>query len=279
MSLHIASLNSGSNGNCYFIQNGENAVLIDAGLSCRETEKRMKRLGLKIEHVKALFITHEHSDHIRGVEGLSKKHNLPVYITESTLKQSRLGINKTLVRVFAPYVSIAIGNLSVTAFPKQHDAVDPHSFLIEGNGITIGVLTDIGHVCEHVIDNFIKCDAAFLETNYDEEMLENGRYPVYLKTRIKSEKGHLSNNQALELFRKNRPRALSHLFLAHLSRDNNSAELALDLFQKHAGATTVEVASRYSETAVYQIGKNGFSRKLDLMNPEMETQQMSLFDL
>jgi phosphoribosyl 1,2-cyclic phosphodiesterase len=277
MSLHIASLNSGSNGNSYFIGNGKDAVLIDAGISCRETEKRMKRLGLQMSHVKALFITHEHSDHIRGAEGVSKKFNLPVYITEATLRQSRLGINKTLLRSFVPYESVSIGDLCVTAFPKQHDAIDPHSFLIEGNGITIGVLTDIGYVCEHVTRNFSQCDAAFLEANYDEEMLEQGRYPAFLKQRISSEKGHLSNIQALELLMTHKHTGLSHVFLSHLSKDNNSPELALQLFQQHAGSTTVEIASRYEETAVYQISKNEASRRLDLLKINLEVDQMSMF--
>ncbi len=277
MPLRIASLNSGSNGNCYFIENGTDAVFIDAGISCRETEKRMNRLGLEIKNVRALFITHEHSDHIRGVEGISKKHNIPVYITEATLKQSRLGIGKLLVRSFCPYQPVAVGSLSVIPFPKLHDAIDPHSFLVEGNGTTIGIMTDIGHVCEHVIRNFEKCDAAFLEANYDEAMLENGRYPVFLKNRIRSEKGHLSNNQSLELLLGFKPPALSHLFLAHLSKDNNSATLALDLFQKHAGDTRIEVASRYLETAVYQILKNEPSRRLDLLNQEQEAIQTTLF--
>jgi phosphoribosyl 1,2-cyclic phosphodiesterase len=277
MSLFIASLNSGSNGNCYYVGDGEDAVLIDAGISCRETEKRMKRLGLEIGDVRALFITHEHSDHIRGVEGISKKYNLPVYITQGTLKQSRLGISKSLVNVFAAYESIAVGGLSVIAFPKQHDAIDPHSFLVKSKGITIGVLTDIGDVCEHVIRNFKKCDAAFLEANYDEEMLDNGRYPIFLKNRIKSEKGHLSNAQALELLLSHKKPALSHLFLAHLSKDNNSPELALNLFQKHSGSTQVEVASRYTETAVYQIDKKKSVKRISLLQTDAGIQQMSLF--
>ena len=277
MSLFIASLNSGSNGNCYYVGDGEDAVLIDAGISCRETEKRMKRLGLEIGDVRALFITHEHSDHIRGVEGISKKYNLPVYITQGTLKQSRLGISKSLVNVFAAYESIAVGGLSVIAFPKQHDAIDPHSFLVKSKGITIGVLTDIGDVCEHVILNFKKCDAAFLEANYDEEMLDNGRYPIFLKNRIKSEKGHLSNAQALELLLSHKKPALSHLFLAHLSKDNNSPELALNLFQKHSGSTQVEVASRYTETAVYQIDKKKSVKRISLLQTDAGIQQMSLF--
>ena len=255
MSLYITSLNSGSNGNCYYIGDGQDAVLIDAGISCRETEKRMSRLGLDMKTVRAVFITHEHSDHIRGVEGISKKHNLPVYITEATLKHSRLGIQKPLVRCFGPYQPVMIGKLRISAFPKLHDAIDPHSFIIEGHGTTIGVFTDIGEACEHVIRNFAACDAAFLEANYDEYMLENGRYPAFLKTRIKSEKGHLSNNQALELLLTYKSTTLRHIFLSHLSKDNNSPEKALECFHSHANDTRIEVASRYCESALYHIQK------------------------
>jgi phosphoribosyl 1,2-cyclic phosphodiesterase len=146
MSIRIASLNSGSNGNAYFVECGNNAVLIDAGLSCRETEKRMKRLGLRMENIQALFITHEHSDHIRGVEGIARKFNLPVYITEQTFKASRLGIPKPLLHHFRSYEPIQLGSISVSAFPKQHDAIDPHSFIVEAQGITIGVLTEAMYV-------------------------------------------------------------------------------------------------------------------------------------
>jgi phosphoribosyl 1,2-cyclic phosphodiesterase len=277
MPLLIASLNSGSNGNCYYIESKGEAVLVDAGLSCRETEKRMTRLGLDIKNVKALFISHEHSDHIRGVEGISKKHSIPVYITEATLKQSRLGILKELVRCFNPHEAVSIGGLKIVSFPKQHDAIDPHSFLVEGEGVTIGVFTDIGVVCDHVAHHFKQCDAVFLDANYDEDMLDQGPYPVYLKTRIKSEKGHLSNVQALELMRAHKSAGLSHLFLSHLSKDNNSPELALGLFQKYAGSTVVEIASRYVETAVYRISKNESSRCIDLLKIETGMSQMSLF--
>lgn len=253
MSLYTASLNSGSNGNCYYIGNDNEAVLIDVGISCREVERRMLRLNLAMNNVKAIFISHEHSDHIKGVEVLSKKYDLPVFITERTLKYSGLNLNEHLP--FKAYGPVIIGALSVTAFPKHHDASDPHSFVIKGGDIKIGVLTDIGAPCSHVIKNFKECDAAFLEANYDEEMLDKGRYPFYLKNRIKSGKGHLSNTQALDIFINQRQEKMSHLFLSHLSKDNNCPDLVHELFQKHAGKTNIVVASRYEETAVYTIEK------------------------
>lgn len=256
MSLFITSLNSGSNGNCYYIGNDKEAVLIDAGISCKETEKRMKRLGLNIENVKAIFISHEHTDHIKGVEVLSKKFKLPVYITNGTLNNSNLNIGVQFIRTFRAYESIKVGELNVKPFPKLHDAADPYSFIISGNGINIGVLTDIGNACHHVIGNFKDCHAAFLEANYDEELLETGGYPFYLKKRIRSGHGHLSNVQSLEIFTKHRSENLSHLILSHLSRENNSPQLVQKLFTAHAGDTKIVVASRDYETDVFHITGN-----------------------
>jgi phosphoribosyl 1,2-cyclic phosphodiesterase len=254
MSLVVTSLNSGSNGNCYYVGNDNEAVLIDAGLTCRETEKRMKRLGLAMDKVKAIFISHEHGDHIKGLEVLSRKYRLPVFITAATLQHSRLRLDKELINTFGAHQPICVGALSVHPFPKLHDAADPNSFVVKDNGVTVGVFTDIGSPCEHVINNFKQCHAVFLEANYDEGMLENGRYPVHLKRRISGTHGHLSNRQALELFLAHRPAFMSHLFLSHLSKDNNDPELALGLFAAHQANMRITVASRYEEMAVQQIG-------------------------
>lgn len=225
--------------------------MVDVGISCRETEKRMLRLGLSMNKVRAIFISHEHSDHIRGVEVLSRKHQLPVYINEGTLKNSRLKL--TDVRSFSAHESIIVGGLSVIPFPKFHDASDPYSFVVSGNDINIGVFTDIGSPCEHLIRNFRKCHAVFLEANYDAEMLATGRYPYYLKKRISGGKGHLSNAQALELFISHKPDFMSMVLLSHLSKENNDPILAKELFMKHAGSVEVIVASRDQESPVYKI--------------------------
>lgn len=253
MSIFVTSLNSGSNGNCYYIGNNKEAVLVDAGISCREIEKRMKRLGLSMQKVKAVFVSHEHTDHIRGIPSLLKKYKLPVYITNNTLISGRLYLDRDLVRNFISHQPVSIGDLNITAFPKWHDAVDPYSFIISYNNISIGVFTDIGLPCQHVIKYFKQCHAAFLETNYDDEMLDNGTYPIHLKRRIRGEKGHLSNRQALELFRKHRPAYMSHLFLSHLSQNNNCPEVAEALFSPYADGVRLVVASRYEETPVFHI--------------------------
>ena len=253
MTLYIASLNSGSNGNCYYIGNNDEAVLIDAGLSCRETERRMRRLALPLSRVKAIFISHEHDDHIRGVEVLSRRYQLPVYITQPTLAECRFPPDPQFVKSFNEGQSVTIGGLSILAFSKAHDASDPYSFVVSSPTIRIGIFTDIGAVCDNLIRHFTSCHAAFLETNYDEELLEKGRYPWPLKNRIRGGHGHLSNRQALDLFAAYRPPFMSHLLLSHLSQDNNRPELAQALFEQQSRGTTITVASRHIESEVYAI--------------------------
>jgi phosphoribosyl 1,2-cyclic phosphodiesterase len=257
MSLFIASLNSGSNGNCYYIGNGEDAVLVDAGLSCRETERRMQAAGLSLQKVRGIFVSHEHGDHIKGVQGISKKHNIPVYVTEATKKSGKLFLYSHLVKPFAAGEVVQVFGLNIIAFAKYHDAADPHSFVVEGNGVTIGVFTDLGKVCDGLVHHFKKCHAAFLESNYDASMLENGRYPIHLKNRIRGGHGHLSNDEALELFKTHRPPHMSHLLLAHLSKENNKPEIVSDLFNAQANGVRITVASRYEVGEVFEVRGNG----------------------
>lgn len=277
MSMFICSLNSGSNANCYYLGNQEEAILVDAGLSCRETVKRLKRVGLSMKKVRAIFVSHEHGDHIHGVPALSKKFQLPVYLTYGTFQQSRLSIREDLIFHLRAYDPVAVGNLRVTAFPKLHDACDPHSFVVECAEVRVGVFTDIGAPCEHVITNFQQCHAAFLEANYDEDMLLKGSYPYHLKNRIRGEKGHLSNDQALELFATHRPPFMSHLFLSHLSRDNNSPKIVKNAFKRIAGGTEIIIASRDRETSLYHI-RNQRGPLLPSLRPAHTVQsQLSLF--
>lgn len=279
MALFVSSLNSGSNGNCYYIGNDRDAVLVDAGISRRETDKRLKRLGLSLKQIKAIFITHEHGDHIHGITGISRKHDIPVYITERTLHQSGLPLRDELVRIVRPYEDVQVGCITVKGFPKLHDACDPMSFLVSCDGVNVGVFTDIGYPCDHVRRHFAECHAAFLETNYDEEMLELGRYPWPLKNRIRGGYGHLSNKQALRFFQENRPHFMSHLFLSHLSRDNNSPDLAKELFEKVAGRTKIVVAGRYQETELYRILdlNRNYTQKPIHSRAFLQKSQLSLF--
>jgi phosphoribosyl 1,2-cyclic phosphodiesterase len=279
MPLQIASLNSGSNANCYYIGNSNEAILIDAGLSCRETEKRMNRLGLDISLVKAIFISHEHCDHIAGLRVLSKKYRLPVYITNTTLRNCGFEMEKELVFSFVHSEPVSIGELSIIPFIKSHDAHDPHSFIVSGNAIHIGVITDIGYACKHVIKHFRLCDAVFLESNYCEQMLSDGPYPLSLKRRISSRKGHLSNDQALELFLKHRPQSLQLLILSHLSQNNNHPEIVDKMFREHAGGVKLVIASRYRETELFSIERGHIVKSLKSLKKIRENKaQLSLFD-
>jgi phosphoribosyl 1,2-cyclic phosphodiesterase len=274
MALFIASLNSGSNGNCYYVASNETAVLVDAGISCKETEKRMKRLGLSMKKVKAIFITHEHTDHIFGVERLAKKYQLPVYITPATLHHGKLNIGEQLTRSFEQSSTIQIEDLTVIPFRKIHDAVDAHSFVVTDGDVRVGVFTDIGLPDEDFVHHFSQCHAAFLESNYDEWMLENGTYPWPLKNRIRGGHGHLSNKQALQVFLNHRPAYMSHLFLSHLSRQNNHPKKVKELFEPVAEGTKIIIAPRDKPTALYQIRA---SVKTNI-RIEVESFQLQLFE-
>ena len=271
MSLFITSLNSGSNGNCYYIGNETEAVLVDAGISCKEIEKRLLRLHLKIHIIKAIFISHEHSDHIKGVSVFSKKHQIPVYISKRTLDNGRIALEKHLVIHFEAFEKIQIGNLFITSFPKRHDACDPFSFTISWNELNVGVFTDIGSPCSNLIAHFQKCHAAFLESNYDTDMLVSGNYPYHLKKRISGGNGHLSNTQALEIFQSHRSPSMKYLFLAHLSKNNNCPELVSRIFNDCARGVEIIVASRYKESEVYELKDIAQSRaKLRQVVMQME---------
>jgi phosphoribosyl 1,2-cyclic phosphodiesterase len=253
MSLFVSSLNSGSNGNCYYIGNQDEAVLIDGGISCRETEKRMKRLGISPRKVKAIFASHEHGDHTHGIPVLSRKHQIPVYMTEGTRQNGNLEVKDHLLKILKPNVPVQVGNMTIVGFPKLHDASEPHSFIVEGSNVRIGVFTDLGKACDNVTSHFRRCHAAFLEANYDEHMLVNGRYPYMLKERIRGDHGHLSNDQALQLFMDHRPAFMTHLFLSHLSADNNRPAIVKEMFTRNAAGTTIVIASRRKETPLYHI--------------------------
>lgn len=275
MSLFVASLNSGSNGNCYYVGNNDDAVLVDGGISCRETEKRIKRLGLSLRKVRGVFVSHEHGDHVHGVASLTKKHGIPVYITERTRTACNMRLPDANVRVLSSNTTVRIGAMSITPFPKCHDASDPHSFMVSSDTVNVGIFTDIGTACENVVANFRQCHAVFLESNYDDLMLEQGGYPLALKNRIRGGLGHLSNKEARQLFVTHKPAFMSHLFLVHLSQNNNHPRVVRDTFYPVAGTTQVIIASREKETPLFHIRNNSANRKVQ--EPIRFAEQLSMF--
>ena len=216
--LEICAIASGSNGNCYYIGNQKDAILIDAGISCRQLLLRMQLKDLHHEKIKAVFISHEHSDHIRGARVLAKKLNVPVYMTVKTWYSTYKNMQPPFPRFFIPGTKTEVGEFIVFPFLKNHDASEPCSFRIEYKGKSIGVFTDIGEPCQNVMEHLGKCKALFLETNYDEEMLAKGPYPYYLKQRVASAYGHLSNLQAFKLLEEFGGTQLKCVFLSHIRR-------------------------------------------------------------
>jgi phosphoribosyl 1,2-cyclic phosphodiesterase len=251
--LTLCAVASGSNGNCYYIGNQSEAILVDAGISAKQTVARMKGRGLDPSKIRAIFISHEHSDHICGARVLSKKLKVPVFLTSQTYVSMYPHRRPDAPRFFVPGTRITVGSFIIHAFPKLHDAADPCSFRIEYNGFHIGVFTDIGSACDNVISNFGQCDAAFLETNYDEQMLWNGNYPWPLKKRIASEHGHLSNDQAYELLANNSGSQLKTVFLSHLSAENNTPEIAMKRFIQISDRVKIHMTSRYQAGEVVII--------------------------
>lgn len=251
MTFFFASLNSGSNGNAYFVGNKEQGLLVDAGLSCRETEKRMDRLGIPMEALKAIFVSHEHSDHITGIPALVKKYGLPVYLSAGTRKSIPLPLPPDTVQLVSHGQQVAIAGMQVTCFSKCHDAAEPLSFVVTKNQVHVGIFTDIGMPCENLRHYARQCHAMLLESNYCEEMLEKGRYTATLKKRIRGKEGHLSNDQALELYLQCSTPQLKHLVLGHLSQNNNTQEKVTATFAPHALHHTLAIASRYKESPLY----------------------------
>ncbi len=228
--FNIASIASGSNGNCYYLENSDDAILVDAGISTRQIVERMDRLGLSMSKLRGVFISHEHSDHIRGLYVLSRKYSIPVFITQKTYSSYGKIIRDSLINFFSPGECVKLGNIMVNPFLKSHDAAEPCSFSVSSEEKTVAVMTDIGWQCATVIDHIRNADAVFLESNYDDDMLRTGYYPPYLKARIASDLGHLSNTQAAKLTMEHASSRLRHVFLSHLSANNNTPELALSTF-------------------------------------------------
>jgi len=251
--LEICAIASGSNGNCYYIGNEKDAVLIDAGVSCKQILLRMESKGLNPRKLKAVFISHEHSDHMRGARVLAKRLNIPIWLTAKTYYATYKNMQPAYPQFFAPGSELQIGEFTVHPFLKNHDAAEPCSFRVEYSGKNIGVFTDIGKACNNVTSQLAKCDVLFLETNYDEQKLTNGSYPFFLKKRIASSVGHLSNIQALELLEDHGGKNLKCVFLSHLSAENNTPELALTSFKTLESKFKVRLTSRYEAGEVFVI--------------------------
>ena len=228
--MKISALASGSSGNCFYVNNDDSAVLVDAGISCKRIVNRLGSLGENPNHIKGIFVTHEHTDHIRGVDVLARQFQIPIFATKGVIKNSFLCSQEDLINEIKNDEVIKLAGMEIQTFSKFHDSAEPVSFAIR-NGKMISILTDIGKVCQNVIDCVNESDFLIMEANHDLRMLENGPYPYFVKSRIKSDVGHLSNlNSALCVLEHAQPK-LKNIVLAHLSEINNTPGLALNTFE------------------------------------------------
>ena len=223
--MRVCLLASGSKGNAVFVECGDSRILIDAGLSAREIERRLAEISVEPADLNAILVTHEHQDHIGAVGPLARRYHLPVYLHPSTHAVAKLG-RLDAVCEFDTGTSFLLRNLQVTPFPVTHDAVETVGFIIDSPAGRIGVATDLGIATRLVADRLRDCRVLVLESNHDERMLRDGPYPWHLKQRIAGRHGHLSNTAAAELLTGLLWSGTEAVFLAHLSETNNDPRLA-----------------------------------------------------
>jgi phosphoribosyl 1,2-cyclic phosphodiesterase len=228
--MRCTILASGSKGNCVVIEGGNGSLVIDAGLSAKECLLRMERAGIDAGRIEALLVTHEHTDHIRGVDVLARKLEIPVYATEGTLADflsfRRTSAKSLVYHTCRDHEQFTVGDFGIEPFSTSHDAQEPCGFIVSEGGIRVGYCTDTGIITPHMHDLLRLCDGIVLESNHCPEMLRNGPYPESLKRRIRSRRGHLSNQAAAACLR-DFGRDVPRVILAHLSEINNTPGKAM----------------------------------------------------
>lgn len=244
--METFSLQSGSNGNSIFVEANGTHLLFDAGISGRQAEQRMKTHGRDIRDVDALIISHDHSDHVRCAGILQRRFGLPIYMTRETHAAIWCNLGPLHeVRYFRSGDVLTFGKTTVHTVRTPHDAADGVAFVVECEGRRLGILTDLGHPFSGLQNLLEGVDAAYLECNYDPDMLECGSYPLYLKRRISGAGGHLSNDESAELLRACGRRKPQWTAVAHLSDENNQPQLAIEAQHRAAGKSyPVHHASR-----------------------------------
>ncbi len=225
--MRFASIGSGSGGNGTLLASGDTVLLVDCGFTFPQVARRMERLGMVPEDLTAVLVTHEHRDHASGVRRLSRELQIPVYATRGTSASDVLG-RKLEVQYILGEQAFEVGDFRILPVPVPHDAREPVQFVVEAEGRSLGLLTDLGTVTPLVKTHYQACDALLLETNHDLEMLAEGPYSNRLKKRGAGRYGHLNNEQAAELLAGVQQEKLQHLIAMHISQKNNLPELALD---------------------------------------------------
>ena len=223
--MRFASLGSGSKGNSTIVVSGLTSVLVDCGFGVRSICARLLARNVDPKTLTAILITHEHSDHWRGVEALSAKFGIPVYLSAGCFKARNLSPGSNNFNIIDSHTAFDLGQFTVTPVPVPHDAREPIQYMLSDGALRLGILTDLGHYTPHVISIYSKCHGLLLESNYDEEMLATGPYPQFLKDRVSGLFGHLSNRQALDLLKSLDLSQLQTLVLGHISDKNNHPDI------------------------------------------------------
>ena len=266
MKVKFISLASGSSGNCYYIGTETYGILIDAGIAARSIKKLLKDAGIGMEMIRAVFVTHDHADHIKAVGGLGEKLNIPIYATARIHE----GINRSYcvteklhssVRHLEKQQPLQLQDFLIESFEVPHDGTDNVGYCIKIGDKTFLFLTDLGEITPIAAGYIEQADYLIIEANYDEEMLQRGPYPAYLKARIASSTGHLSNRQAATLLDQHFPSRLRHLWLCHLSRENNCPKQAEECITAilrqhlppHEMPVMVEALQRTSPSPLYEL--------------------------
>ena len=231
--MRLLSIASGSSGNCYYVGNEHTHLLVDAGITCKRIDAALSQAGIKPGELSGVLITHEHIDHVKGIGVLARKHNVPIYATAQTIQEikklSSLGhIDDDMFHVVTPDKKITINDITVDPTSIWHDAADPVCYSLYGDGKKVSIATDMGNFNDYVVSKLDNSDIMVIESNHDIRMLESGPYPYYLKRRILSNYGHLSNEASGQLIYRLLNNHIKGILLGHLSRENNFEELAYE---------------------------------------------------
>ncbi|MDG1782352.1 MAG: MBL fold metallo-hydrolase [Porticoccaceae bacterium] len=223
--MRFASLGSGSKGNSTVVESDTACVMVDCGFGLRNACTRLERIGKSPEDLTAIIVTHEHSDHWKGIGALSAKYNIPVYLSAGSLKAKQIQSGEALFNCIDSHKDFYVGDICIKPVPVPHDAREPIQYILSNGKVQLGILTDLGHFTPHVVSSYSKCDALLLECNYDDDMLLDGPYPRFLKERVSGMFGHLSNRQAADLLLALDLSRLKTLVIGHISAKNNDVSL------------------------------------------------------
>jgi phosphoribosyl 1,2-cyclic phosphodiesterase len=252
VAVRLTVLASGSKGNCTVVASERTRLLVDCGLSCRETFRRMRLMGEDPHTLSAILISHEHSDHINGLLVTAKKLRIPVYMTEGTRAAWRRQLRAARISVpaevkeesFDAGRSFQVGDVAVSSFTIPHDAADPVAFTFRAEGVKLGIVTDLGYMPASVRQHVRGCDVLMIESNHDLEMLRSGPYPWSVKQRVMSRVGHLSNDALAEFFTREYDGSATLVILAHLSEQNNHPEVARRSAEEALGSKRSLISNR-----------------------------------